>query len=145
MVKRLLDLSNKDSKFRKKIKLENELIWDKIKNVNEEFDINQHELEKFLLIFLILMEIINSEESLDNTEGVSDMILTIITKITELLKKNIDSLKTLEILKVPLKKIKKLFNLETEQNTNHTEGRGETEEASETSRDGGEEHGKNEN
>ena len=65
MAKRLLDLSIEDSKFRKKIKLENKLIWNKIKNVNEEFDINQHELEKFLLIFHILIKNVNSEESLD--------------------------------------------------------------------------------
>ena len=65
MAKRLLDLSIKDSEFRKKIKLENKLIWNKIKNVNEEFDINQHELEKFLLIFHILIKNVNSEESLD--------------------------------------------------------------------------------
>ena len=65
MAKRLLDLSIEDSEFRKKIKLENKLIWNKIKNVNEEFDINQHELEKFLLIFHILIRNVNSEESLD--------------------------------------------------------------------------------
>ena len=65
MAKRLLDLSNKDSEFGKKIKLENKLIWNKIKNVNEEFDINQHKLEKFLLIFHILIKNVNSEESLD--------------------------------------------------------------------------------
>ena len=40
MTKRLLDLSNEDSEFRKKIKLENELICDKIKNVNKEFNVN---------------------------------------------------------------------------------------------------------
>ena len=34
MAKRLLDLSNEESKFRKKIKLENDLIWDKIKDIN---------------------------------------------------------------------------------------------------------------
>ena len=65
MAKRLLDLSIEDSEFRKKIKLENKLIWNKIKNVNEEFDINQHELEKLLLIFHILIKNVNSEESLD--------------------------------------------------------------------------------
>ena len=65
MAKRLLDLSIEDSEFRKKIKLENKLIWNKIKNVNEEFDIYQHELEKFLLIFHILIKNVNSEESLD--------------------------------------------------------------------------------
>ena len=41
------------------------------------------------------MENVNSEESLDSTD-VSDLILTIVLKITELLKKNIDSLKNLE-------------------------------------------------
>ena len=104
MAKRLLDLSNEESKFRKKIKLENQFIWDKIKDVNNELDINQHEVEKFLLIFHILMETVSSEENLDNTDGVSDMILTIILKITELLKKNIESLKIPEILKIALKK-----------------------------------------
>ena len=39
------------------------------------------------------METANSEESSDNTDGVSDVILTIVLRITELLKKNIDSLK----------------------------------------------------
>ena len=145
MGKRLLDLSNKDSEFRKKIKLENELIWDKIKNVNKEINVNQHEVEKFLLIFHTLVENINSEESLDNTDGVSDMILTIVLKITELLKKNIDSLKIPEILKVSLKKIKELFNLKTEKNTNNAKSTDETEEASKISGNGSEEHGENKN
>ena len=105
MAKRLLDLSNKDRQSRKKIKLENELIWDKIKSVNEEFNVNRYEVEKFSLIFHILMKNVNSEDSLDNTDGVSDVILTIILKTTELLKKNIDLRKIPEILKVSLKKI----------------------------------------
>ena len=145
MGKRLLDLSNKDSEFRKKIKLENELIWDKIKNVNKEINVNQNEVEKFLLIFHTLVENINSEESLDNTDGVSDVILTIVLKITELLKKNIDSLKIPEILKVSLKKIKELFNLKTEKNTNNAKSTDETEEASKISGNGSEEHGENKN
>ena len=145
MGKRLLDLSNKDSEFRKKIKLENELIWDKIKNVNKEINVNQHEVEKFLLIFHTLVENINSEESLDNTDGVSDVILTIVLKITELLKKNIDSLKIPEILKVSLKKIKELFNLKTEKNTNNAKSTDETEEASNISGNVSEEHGENKN
>ena len=145
MGKRLLDLSNKDSEFRKKIKLENELIWDKIKNVNKEINVNQHEVEKFLLIFHTLVENINSEESLDNTDGVSDVMLTIVLKITELLKKNIDSLKIPEILKVSLKKIKELFNLKTEKNTNNAKSTDETEEASKISGNGSEEHGENKN
>ena len=118
---------------------------DKIKNVNKEFDINQHEIEKFLLIFHILMENVNSEESLDNTDGLSDVIMTMVLKITELLKKNIDSLKIPEILKVSLKKIKELFNLKTEQSTNNAEGTGEIEKACETSWDDSGKHGENEN
>ena len=68
MAKRLLDLSNEESELRKKIKLENEIILDKIKDINEEIDISEHEVEKFLLIFHLLMETVNSEESLDNTD-----------------------------------------------------------------------------
>ena len=75
MAKRLLDLSNEENEFRKKIELQNELIWDKIKDINEELDINQHEVEKFLLIFHLLMETVNSEQSTDSSDGVSDVIL----------------------------------------------------------------------
>ena len=88
------------------------------------------------------MENINSEESLDSTDGVSDVILTIVLKITELLKKNIDSLKIPEILKVLLKKIKELLNLKTEQNTNNAKSTDETKEAS---GNGSEEQGENKN
>ena len=110
MFKRLLDLSNVESELRKKIKLENEIILDKIKDINEEIDINKHDVEKFLLIFHLLMETVNSEESLDNTDGiVSDTVLKIVLKISELLKNNIDSLKIPEIFKIALKKIKSLF------------------------------------
>ena len=91
------------------------------------------------------METANSEESSDNTDGVSDVILTIVLRITELLKKNIDSLKIPEILKIASKKIKNLFDLKTEQNTDNVEGTGETEEANKIARDGGEEHAKTEN
>ena len=91
------------------------------------------------------MENVNSEESLDSTDGVSDLILTIVLKITELLKKNIDSLKIPEILKVSLKKIKELFNLKTEKNTNNAKSTDETEEASKISGNGSEEHGENKN
>ena len=141
MAKRLLDLSNEESKFRKKIKLENEFIWDKTKDVNNELDVNQHEVEKFLSIFHILMETVRSEENLNNTDSVSDTILTIILKITELLKKNIDSLKIPEILKIALEKIKSLFDLKTEENSSNTKQPGESEEAIETPRDGSEKHG----
>ena len=138
MFKRLLDLSNVESELRKKIKLENEIILDKIKDINEEIDINKHDVEKFLLIFHLLMETVNSEESLDNTDGiVSDTIRKIVLKISELLKNNIASLKISVILKIALKKIKSLLNLQTDQNAEHT---GQSKKASETSGDGSEEH-----
>ena len=85
------------------------MIWDKIKDVHEEPDISQHEVEKFLLMFQLLMQSINSEENLDNTDGIPDLILKIALKISEFLKLNIGSLKLPEILKLALKKIKNLF------------------------------------
>ena len=91
------------------------------------------------------MENVNFQESLDSTDGVYDVILTIVLKVTELLKKIIDSLKIPEILKVSLKKIKELFNLKTEQNTNNAKSTDETEEASKTSSDGSEKHGQKKN
>ena len=91
------------------------------------------------------MENVNSEESLDSTDGVFDVILTIILKITELLKKNIDLLKISEILKISLKKIKELSNLKTGKNTNNAKSTDETKEASKSSGDGSEEHGENKN
>ena len=104
------------------------IILDKIKDINEEIDISKHEVEKFLLIFHLLMETFISEESLDNTDSiVSDTILKIVLKISELLKNNIDSLKIPEIFKIALKKIK---------SAEHT---GESDKASETSKDGSEE------
>ena len=84
------------------------------------------------------METLISEESLNNTDGiVSDTILKIVLKISEFLKNNIDSRKIPEIFNIALKKMKSFFNLQTDQNAEHT---GESEKASETSRDGSEEH-----
>ena len=49
-----------ESQLRKKIKLENDIIIDKIKEHYEDIDISEHEVQKFLLIFHSLMEAINS-------------------------------------------------------------------------------------
>ena len=123
----------------KKIKLENEMILDKTKDIDEDININQHEVEKFLLIFHSLVQTVNSEEVLDKPDGaVTDTILQIVLKISELLKTNIDSLKLPEFLKLALKKIKTLFNIQTEQNSEHAD---ETEKANETAEDGAEKHG----
>ena len=40
MAKRLLDVSNEESRLRKKISLENEIILDKIKDIDEDININ---------------------------------------------------------------------------------------------------------
>ena len=104
MAKRLLDLSDEESQLRKKIKPENEMILDKIRGIDEDININQHEVEKFLLIFHSLMQTVNSEEGLEKLNGaVTDAILQIILKTNEILKNNIDSLKFPEFLKLALK------------------------------------------
>ena len=112
---------------------------DKLKNIHKEIDINEHEVEKFLLIFHTFMEAVNSEEVLDNTDSiVTDTILKIVLRLSELLKNNIDSLKLPDIFKIALKKIKNLFNLQTDQDAEHT---GQANKTSEASRNGSEEHG----
>ena len=88
----------------KKIKQENEIILDKVKDIDKNININQHEVEKFLLIFHSLMQTVNSEEGLEKLDGaVTDAILQIILKTNEILKNNIDSLKFPEFLKLALK------------------------------------------
>ena len=111
----------------------------KLKDIHKEIDINEHEVEKFLLIFHTLMEAVNSEEVLDNTDSiVTDTILKIVLRLSELLKNNIDSLKLPDIFKIALKKIKNLFNLQTDQDAEHT---GHANKTSEASGNGSEEHG----
>ena len=140
MAKRLLDLSNEECQLRKKIKLENELILDKLKDIHEEIHINEHEVEKFLLIFHTLMETVNSEEVFDNPDGaITDAILKIVLRLSELLKNNIDSP---NIFKIAPKKIQSLFNLQTDQDAKHT---GEAKKTSETAGNGSEEHRKQAN
>ena len=133
MAKSLLDLSNEESQLRKKIKLENELTLDKFKEIHEEIDINEQKVKKFLLIFHSLMETGNSKEVLDNTDGVvTNTILKIILKLSELLKNNINSLKLPEIFNIALKKINSLFNLQTDQKDEYP---GESEKANEKLRE----------
>ena len=64
------------------------MILDKIKDIDEEIDINEHKVEKFLLIFHTLIQTVNSEEVLDNTDGIAtDTILKIVLRLSELLNK----------------------------------------------------------
>ena len=127
-----------ESQLRKKIKLENDIIIDKIKEHYKDIDISEHEVHKFLLIFHTLMEAINSEENLEEADGViTDTFALIISKLSDLLRQNIDSLKLPAILKSALKKIKNLFNVEkTKEDAQRTT---ETQTSCETSGDGAKE------
>ena len=87
----------------KKIKLQNQKIIEKIKEINEEIDINEHEVQKFILI-------VTSEQAVEETDGfLDDTILTVVKIIADLLKNNIESLKLPAVLKTALKKLKSLF------------------------------------
>ena len=117
---------------KKKIKQENEIILDKIKDIDEDIDTNEHEAQKFILIFHTLMEVIKPEEPLNNPDGVAtDTVLQIVLKISELLKKDVDSFKLPEFLKSALKKIKSLFDQNAEptdsEETSNTFGNGSEE------------------
>ena len=135
-----------ENQLRKKIKLENQKILDKIKETEEDIDISKHEVHKFLSIFHIVVKTVNSEQPQEETAGfVTDAILQIVNTIAGLLRNNIDSLNIPAALKSALKKLKSLFILQTKdsdegktgevepENAKHTN---ETQEASEASRDG---------
>ena len=78
--------------------------------MDQGIDISEREVQKFLLIFHALMQTVNSEQEQEKTDGVvTDAILQIVIKITELLKNNIDSLNLPTVLKNALKLIKNLF------------------------------------
>ena len=100
--------------LRKKIKVENDYILSKAKRINESIDLTDHEVNKFLIIFHTLLDTVDlsSEISeLEETDGiVTDIIIKIVLKITELIRQNIDSLPLPKILKDALKVIKELFN-----------------------------------
>ena len=88
----------------RKIKLENQKILDKIKEIGENIDISEHEVHKFLLIFHTLVETVNSEQPQEETDGfVTDTILQIVNTIAGLLRNNIDSLNIPAVLKSALK------------------------------------------
>ena len=98
-----------ENQLRKKIKLENQKILDKVKKLGEDIDISEHEVHKFLLVFHTLVETVNSEQPQEETDGfVTDAILQIVTTIAGLLRNNIDNLNIPAVLKSALKKIEKL-------------------------------------
>ena len=82
------------------------------------------------------MQSINSEENTDDTDGIPDTILKIASKLTELLKNNINSLEIPEILKLALKKLRNLFfNKKDGKNKAESESRLQPEETSSSTSD----------
>ena len=99
---------------RKKIKLENPKILDKIKEIEQDVDISEHEVHKFLIIFHTFVETINSDQPQEETDGfLTDTILQIVNVIAGLLKNSIDNVNTPAVLKSALKKLKSLFIRQT--------------------------------
>ena len=95
---------NSENQLRKKIKLENQKKVDKIKEIEVDIDINEHEVHKFLLIFHTPVETVNSGQPQEETdEFVTDAILQIVNTIAELLRNNIDNLDIAAVLKSALK------------------------------------------
>ena len=91
--KRSLVISENETDFSKKIKLEYKLISVIINNKHLEIDIDDHEIQKFLLIFNLLVEAELNEENVgDSEDGIPNIVVTIATKLLELLHNNIDSL-----------------------------------------------------
>ena len=98
---------NSEDEFRKKIKLETDLTLDKVQEIEQEIDISEHEVHKFLSIFQTLFQTINSNEPQKETDGLmTDEILQIVNTIIQLLKNNIDSLNIPAVLKGSLKNCK---------------------------------------
>ena len=95
---------NSNEQLRKKIKLLNNNIIERIKEIDDEIDIHEHEVHKFLLIFHSLFEKVTSEKTFEETDGILNDTLSVVCNIIAgLLKNNIDSLKLPAILKTPLK------------------------------------------
>ena len=99
-----------DEQLRKKIKLQNQKIIERVKEIGEDIDINEYEVHKFLLIFHTLFEVVTSEQAVEETGGfLNDTILAIVNVIAGLLKNNIENLNLSTILKTALKKLQSLF------------------------------------
>ena len=101
-------MKKKKQTYQKNIKLEHKLISVTISNKHPEIDIDDHEIQSFLLIFNLLIEaesdkISNGEDAED---GIPDILITIAAKLLQLLHNNIDSLKLPDIIKSALKKLK---------------------------------------
>ena len=99
-----LSMAIQKTSLEKKVKLEIDMILDKVVEMDKEIDISEHEMHKFLLIFHTLAESVNSDQPQEQTDGfVTDTILQIVNVIAGLLKNNIDSLNIPAVLRNTLK------------------------------------------
>ena len=140
---------NENKNLKKRIKVLNEQITDKILEFDENLEVDEYEVSKFLLIFARLAKTLTSNENpeqADETDGlVSDTISIICNLITDLLKNNIDQLSIPKPVKTSLKILKRIFKLikdkQLENNAEYSHRTTSTEEAEtdETSWEGGEE------
>ena len=139
---------NENRNLKKRIKVLNEQITDKILELDENLEVDNHEVSKFLLIFAQLAKTMTSEKSseeTDETDGiVSDTVSIICNLITDLLK-NVDQLSIPKPVKTSLKILKRIFKIikdkQIENNAEYSHRTTSTEEAEtdETSWEGGEE------
>ena len=96
--------------LRKKIKIEHDFVVKRAKRVNEDLDLTEHEVNKFLLIFHTLLDTIDLDQAPEETDGIiTDIILQIVLKISSLIRQNIELLPLPTVLKDALKIIKQLF------------------------------------
>ena len=140
---------NENKNLKKRIKVLNEQITDKILEFDENLEVDEHEVSKFLLIFARLAKTLTSNENpeqADETDGVvSDTISIICNLITDLLKNNTDQLSIPKPVKTSLKILKRIFKIikdkQIENNAEYSHRTTSTEETEtdETSWEGGEE------
>ena len=102
------EYDDSEHQLRKTIKLENQEIIERIKDVDQDIDVSEHEVHKFLLVFHTLAETINSQEPREEIDGfVTDTIVQKVSIIAGLLNNNIDNLNIPVLLKSALKKLKR--------------------------------------
>ena len=139
--KAIVSKNIKGNNLKKKMKILNEHIAEKILEMDENLELENYEVSKFLLIFGRLTETMTSEETFEETDSiVSDTITVICNLITDLLKNNIDELSIPKPIKISLKVLKNFSKVikdrELEQNAKLSYRSETTEETSETSGEG---------
>ena len=94
-----------------------------ISNKHPEIDIDDHEIQNFLLIFNLLIEAEWDKISIgeDAGDGIPDILITIAAKLLQLLNNNIDSLKLPDIIKSALKKLKSFIAKDKKDGTNEND------------------------